>query len=64
MKIFIIYAPVYNRCSAGIYSLYKLASDIKQKGHIAFITLWNSNGVINPTLDIPIIPNITAMHII
>ena len=63
--IFIIYAPIYARNSAGIYALYKLEKDLNDNGQIAFVTLWkNTNFYISPVLNVPIIPNVIALDII
>lgn len=63
--IFIIYAPMFVKNSAGIYALYKLAKDLNIIGHIAFTTIWGeSNFYMPPILDVPILPHIIADDII
>lgn len=63
--IFIIYAPIYARNSAGIYALYKLAKDLNDLGQTAFVTIWgNSNFYMKPVFDVPILPTIIAIDIV
>lgn len=63
--VFIVYAPIYTRNSAGIYALYKLAKDLNDVGQTAFVTIWGeSNFYVKPVFGVPILPNVVALDII